>query len=184
MTRKEVLLFMLREIRNEMSIALDGLSPADYAALPVEGKRNPVGWIVCHCMRGLDFFLHLTLTGRRCMDGKEKFAAFVRYADKAPGPENPPPDCTTLAGTCHELWTACIEQVEALDDNAFDRPGPHWSGRGTETVAGNCVRMINHHNAHLRAIWMIRGALGETDHYPRQNLGKRDDGTLYVPEKE
>ena len=186
MTRKEILVFQLREIRNELANALEGLTPEQLATVPVAGKRNPIGWIICHCMRGLDFFLHKTLTGTHYMDGKEKFAAFQRYADRGPGPENPAPDLSGLAEACDELWAACIQCVETVPEDDLDKPGPHWSGRGPETVAGNCVRMINHHNAHLRAIWLLRGAMGETEHYPHQTLTKRPNdptGAFHVPDR-
>ncbi|HUW55854.1 MAG TPA: DinB family protein [Planctomycetota bacterium] len=184
MTRKEILLFQLREIRNELAHALEGLTSGQLAAVPVEGCRNPIGWMVCHCMRGLDFFIHGTLTGVNHMDGDAKFAPLQSYADKAPGPENPAPDLSGLAEACDDLWAACIACVEAVDEDDLDRPGPHWSGRGTETVAGNCVRMINHHNAHLRAVWMLRGAMGGAEHYPHQRLAKRPDGAFRVPDRE
>jgi len=184
-TRKEILLFQLREIRRELAGALDGLSPEQLTALPVEGRRNPIGWIVCHCMRSVDFFLYRSQTGASYMAGKEAFEPLAAYAGKDAGTDNAAPDLSGLAAACDELWAACIERIEAVDEEDFDRPGPHWSGRGYETVAGNCVRMINHHNAHLRAIWMLRGAMGETEHYPHQTLRKRpadEGGGFTVPD--
>ncbi len=57
MTRKEILLFQLQEIRNEFADALADLTQEQLTAKPI-GNHNPIGWIVCHCFNNFDFFIH------------------------------------------------------------------------------------------------------------------------------
>ena len=77
--------------------------------------------------------------------------------------------------------------IEALDEEAFDKLAPHWHHQNFESTAGNCVRVINHSNAHLRQIWLLRGAFGDRNHWPIQTLYKKPNeerGRFYVPDRE
>jgi hypothetical protein len=186
-TRKEILLFQLHECRNEFADALEGLSHDQLDARPIEG-RNPIGWIVCHCMKNFDFFLYEPQNGRSLLSLDDPYGPFARYQARPPGPENPPPDMTGLAETADRVFAACIAAIEPLDERAFDEEAPHWMHRddNIEHVAGNCARVINHSNAHLRQIWMLRGAMGDTEHWPVQTLIKdrtRQDMPFVVPDR-
>lgn len=173
MTRKEILLFQLHECRNEFADALEGLSNDQLVARPIEG-RNPIGWIVCHCMKNFDFFLYATQNGRSLLSLDGLCAGFARYQHRPPGPENPPPDLSGLAEAADRVFAECIGAVARLDENRFDEEAPHWMHRddNVEHVAENCARVINHSNAHLRQIWMLRGAIGDAEHWPVQTLIK------------
>lgn len=185
MTRKEILVFQLREIRNEFADALADLTQEQYARRHIEG-RNPIGWIVCHCLMNFDFFIHQRQTSRSLLaDGK--YESFRKYASNPPTEQNPVPDFTGLTGAVDEIFSMCIKLIEALDEDAFDNPAPYWHHRNFESVAGNCVRVINHSNAHLRQIWMLRGSFGDKEHWPVQTLYKKPNeerGKFYVPDRE
>ena len=93
-------------------------------------------------------------------------------------------DFTGLPGAADEVFSICIEMIGALSEDAFHERPPHWHHTNFESVAGNCIRVINHSNAHLRQIWTIRGALNDLEHWPRQTLVKRPDderGRFYKP---
>jgi len=187
MTRKEVLLFQLHECRNEFADALEGLSDDRLVARPVQG-RNPIGWIVCHCMKNFDFFLYATQTGKSVLTPAGQYGAFARYQERPPKEGNPPPDMSGLAEAADRVFAACIAAIEPLDESAFDEEAPYWMhvDENIEHVAENCVRVINHSNAHLRQIWMLRGAMGDTEHWPVQTLIKdrtRPEMPFVVPER-
>ncbi len=77
--------------------------------------------------------------------------------------------------------------IESLDEEALSNLSPYWHHENFESTAGNCVRVINHSNAHLRQIWMIRGALGDRGHWPVQTLYKKPNeerGRFHVPDRE
>jgi hypothetical protein len=187
MQRKEILVFQLREIRNEFADALQGLDPEALVARPIASFPNPIAWIVCHCLRNYDFFLHRGQTGDSLLEGDEDLARLGAYAEQAPGPDNPPPDdLSDLAAATDRVFGTCAELIAALDETALGEAAPHWRHDRFESTAGNCVRVINHSNAHLRQIWLIRGALGEIAQWPVQTLYKRSDSegaAFYVPDR-
>ena len=186
MTRKEILIFQLREIRNEFQKALTGLDAAALTSTPIPGRRNSIGWIVCHCMRTMDRFVHTMQTGKPCAEVHPHLAPYIEHGSRDPGEDNPLPDYSGVAAAWGELQSACIGLIEKLSEEDLDGVAPHWSGRKPEIVAANCVRMINHKNAHLRQIWMLRGAMGETEHFPHQTLRKKPEdprGAFHAPEE-
>ncbi len=99
----------------------------------------------------------------------------------------PGSDFSVLPGAADEVFAICIDMIKALDDDAFHQKPPHWHHKTFESVAGNCIRVINHGNAHLRQVWMIRGALLDTKHWPVQTLVKIPDderGRFHMPQRD
>ena len=185
MTRKDILLFQLEEMRNEFADALTDLTHEQMVDDPL-GGRNPIGWIVCHCINNFDFFLHQRQLDRSVTDADEELKSFARYGWDPPTEENPPPDLTRVPDAFDRVCEICIEVIDSLDEEALTNLAPYWHHGRVESTAGNCVRVINHSNAHLRQIWMIRGALGDKDHWPVQTLYKKPNeerGRFYVPDR-
>ncbi len=170
MTRKEILVFQLRECRNEIANALDGLTAEQFAEQALPG-RNHVGWIVCHCMNNFDFFLHQRQTGESMLGGA-RYEPFAAHGRTPPGDDNPAPDFTDLTRAADEVFRACIEVIAGLLDDAFGEKPPYWHHETFESTAGTCVRVINHSNAHLRQIWLLRGVMDAPDPWPVQTLVK------------
>jgi hypothetical protein len=186
MTRKEILVFQLQETRNEFADALADLTQEQLAARPIAG-RNPIGWIACHCLRNFDFLVHQRQTNASMMGEQGPYGALAAYSRNPPTDQNPTPDLAGLADAVADVFGACIRIIEALDEDAFDKLAPYWHHQNFESIAGNCVRVINHSNAHLRQIWMLRGALGDREHWPRQTLYKASNeerGRFHVPDRE
>ena len=186
MTRKEILLFQLREIRNEFSDALADLTQEQLTAQPM-GDHNPIGWIVSHCITVLNFFIYERQTNRSVAADYEEYEKFIKYSRRPPTRENPAPDLTGVADAFDKIWEICVGLIESLDEEALSALPPYWHHKNFESTSSNCVRMINHKNAHLRQIWMIRGALGDNEYWPVQTLYKKsneEQGKFYVPERE
>jgi len=181
MTRKDIILFQLKEIRNEFADALADLDQEKFAKKHI-GDHNPIGWIVCHCLNNFNFFIHFCQTKKSILEGK--YEEFSKYASKPPNEDNPPPNFTDLTDAVNYVFGACTELIEAVDEDDFDKPAPYWHHKNFESVVGNCIRVINHSNAHLRQIWMLRGAFGDKDHWAVQTLYKDDQGKFYVPDRE
>jgi len=186
MTRKEILVFQLREIRNEFADALADLDQEHLVKQHIEG-HNPIGWIACHCLNNFNFFIHLCQTKKSILSDGGIYEKLGAYGHKPPTEDNPPPDLTELPRVVDEVFEACIQLIETLDEDAFGKPAPYWHHRNYESTAGNCVRVINHSNAHLRQIWMLRGAFSDKGHWAVQTLYKKPDeehGKFYVPDRE
>ena len=185
MKRKEILVYQLREMRNEFADALDGLTEEQLAATPIEGE-NPIGWLACHCLRNVDHFIHQRQLGKTLLSPDGGCGAWATYASSMPGNGNPPPDFIGLAEALDEVVAICAGLIDCLDEQALDLPAPYGHHRAFESTAGNCIRVINHSNAHLRQIWMLLGAMGALDRWPVQTLYKLSDedrGRFYVPNR-
>jgi len=186
MTRKEILIFQLREARNEFLNALDDLTQEQLVARPIP-ERNNIGWIVCHCLHNFDFFLQQRQTNKSLMTKDGKYGKLAVYGWKPPAEDNPPPDFTGLSSALDEVFGACIDIIAGLEEEALDNLPPYWHHKNFESTAGNCVRVINHSNTHLRQIWLLRGVLGDKDHWPGQTLYKKSNeerGKFYMPDRE
>jgi len=183
MTRKEILLFQLKEIRNEFADALADLNQEQLANKYI-GDHNTIGWIACHCLNTFDFFIHSYLTTKSLMFENEEYMTFCVYASSPPNEDNPAPDFSGLNDAVNHIFSKCIDLIEALDEDALGKPAPYWEHEDLEFTDGKCVRVINHSNAHLRQIWMLRGAFGDKDHWPVQMLVKDEQGKFFVPDRE
>jgi len=185
MSRKDILTFLLDEARNEFCNALAGLTPEDLAARPV-ADQNPIGWIVCHCMKNANWFLYEVETGRSLLVGDLRLEAYDRYSSADPTPDNPAPDLSRAVADLDRIYASAIASIAALDGPDLDRPGPRWQRSRPETRAVNCLRVINHSNAHIREIWLLRWALGRREEWPHQTLYIRPDTdrtVFYVPDR-
>lgn len=183
MQRIEILRFLLEEARNEFANALEGLQTEHLAATPVQGQ-NPIGWIVCHCMRNAQRFLLDPQGAPDLIAALPHGAAYAAYVSRPPGEGNPPPDLTTAIADLDAILAAAIERIAALSEEVLDRPGPRWSRPEPETTAENCLRVVNHANAHIREIWLLRWEQGAREHWPHQTLHKRpaaEGGGFFVP---
>lgn len=185
MIHKETLVFQLEELRNEFADALDDLTQEQLTATP-HPALNPIGWIACHCMHNWDFFIHQCQTNTSLLTRDGVFGQLAEYGRDPSSALNPPPDLSSLPKVVHKIMTRCIDLIKAVDEQALSEAGPFWHHRQPESTSGNCVRIINHTNAHLRQIWMVRGYLGDETHWPVQTLAKRQDeeGYFYVQDRE
>jgi hypothetical protein len=186
MTQKEILVLQMREIRNEFTDALADLTQEQLAKKHI-GDHNPIGWIACHCLNNFNFFIHYCQTKSSILSDGGVYEKLGAYGHEAPTEDNLPPDLSDLPDVVNKVFGVCIELIEALDEEDFDKPALYWHHEHYESVAGNCVRVINHSNAHLRQIWMLRGAFGDNEHWPLQTLYKKpneEQGNFYVPDRE
>ena len=185
MRRKEILVFLLQEARNEFANALEGLGPEDLPARPVP-DQNPIGWIVCHCMRNANWFLYGVETGDSLLTRDPRLQAYDRYAAAPPASDNPTPDLSRAISDLDAIYAQAIAAVNNLDEESLDRPGNHWPHAKPESRAANCLRVINHSNAHTREIWLLRWAQGKREVWPHQTLYTRpdaDENVFYVPDR-
>jgi hypothetical protein len=168
MTRKDILLNQLAECRNEMANTLTDLDET-HLAHSVDG-HNCIGWIVAHCMRNFDHFLFAQHTGDWRM--KDRYPDLGTWASEPPSDINPTPDLTDLAKKADEQLGTAIAVLGDLTEEQLSDAAPHWNHELFESTASNCVRVINHTNAHLRQIMLVRGVLGLVDPWPVQTLVK------------
>ena len=150
------------------------LSDEQALAFPLEGHKN-VAWIVMHSLRNLDEYgpytlRYLSWEGEGdhrtwSIDWREYKDRFGMEAEPRPGDEFPP-----VAEMMKMLRTieSCTRQVLAgLSSEDLRKPVRDWWA----AAADACMRTIWHTMAHVRQIWLLRGAMGwsEGQSRPRQH---------------
>ena len=160
MTLKEYILHQTREARREMLIAVEGLSGEDLSSLE-PGGHWPVAWIVQHCCQNVDRFLYSAIEGRNSLDQNRRFSGRPDQEPR-PGDEYPPPE--ELAGKWSGLLDSVIAGLEKLPDEKLQET----PDGGKEPLVESFLRVINHTNAHLRAIWCILGQRRIDSKFPEQ----------------
>lgn len=148
--------------------AVYDLSDAQLAAFPIEGRNN-IAWIACHCLDNLDVYGVAFQTGQRVLTEDPRWGQW----DAAPGTRPAPGD--DFCGVCdlmELLERVCEAAQSALAGASEDDLATRVTWNGAEQMrSDSLVRTICHTNAHVRQIWLLRGALGLVDgaSWPRQH---------------
>jgi len=159
---KDYILHQVQEIKREMLTAIDGLSQEDLASHQ-PGAHSPIAWIVEHCLSNMDLFVHQGVTGRLAIDHEHRFMAWP-IIDPKPG--DPYPSLDELKARWTKVMDACAGALESLEEADLQRRSK--SARPPEPLVESCLRVINHHNAHLRQIWCILGRRRMDHKFPDQ----------------
>ena len=137
-------------------------------AFPVP-ERNNIAWIVMHCLDNLDEYAVGALSGKRILTPEWRWDLWESGPEERPQPGDEFP----AVGEMLELLRQIREAAEAaiagadvayLTRDFSDNPGKPWR-------SDFAMRTICHTEAHVRQIWLLRGALGLVDgqSWPRQH---------------
>ena len=160
MTLKEYILHQVGEARREMLAAVEDLSVDDLTSLEPVGHW-PVAWIFQHCCQNVDRFLYAGIEGTNSLEQDRRFSG---RPDREPGPGDKYPSLEELKERWAGLLDAVIRGLKKMpDDKLQETPAG-----GKEPLVESFLRVINHTNAHLRAIWCIIGERGIDGKFPEQ----------------
>jgi len=158
----------LDEALTALEEALYDLSDAQLAAFPIDGRNN-IAWIGCHCLDNLDVYGVAFQTGQRVLPEDPRWGRW----DAAPGTHPEPDDDDASVHDLMDLLDmvgAAAQLALAVADEDDLATRVTWNG--VERMrSDSLVRTICHTNAHVRQIWLLRGALGLVDgaSWPRQH---------------
>ena len=161
MTLSVYIVHQLRELRREVLAAVDGLSQDDICSHD-PGDHWPIAWILQHLSLNVDRFLYSPHSGSLLLDHEENMLARPRVEPK---PGDPYPLKSELTRKWNTIMDAAVDVIESLDDAGLNGTPPN----GREPVVESCLRVINHTNAHLRAVWCILGQRRIDEKYPEQD---------------
>jgi len=159
MQLKEYIIHQMSEAKREMIEAVKDL-PADAVSSMKPGGHWPIGWIVQHCCQNADFFLYEHMTGKSVLEHDERYRGWPL---KEPKPEDIYPSSEKLIERWSAVWDAVIAEFRKLDESSISE-----KLHGREPLAESCLRVINHANSHLRAIWCLLGEQRVDSKYPEQ----------------
>ena len=147
MTFKDYVLHQLREMKQELLVALEGLPEGEIESFQPAGHW-PIAWISEHCTQVADLFLYSAVHGSYLLS----YAAHVEdwtSREPKPGDEYPP------LGVLQDRWTQVCDSVIGFVNDSTDDDLAHKYR--TEPYITSILRVINHTNSHLRNLWCILG---------------------------
>lgn len=156
---KEFILHQMAEAKREMIEAIRDLPPGVLSSLE-PAKHWPIAWIVQHCCFNVDFFLHVHMTGKYCLEHEARFKGWPLREPEA-ADEYPPPEKLI------ERWSAVWDAVVA-EFSRQEEPSLAEKVHGREPLVESCLRVINHANSHLRAVWCLLGEQRIDAKFPEQ----------------
>ena len=116
MTRKEILVFQLHELRHELRDAVRGLAD-DQLFANAHPALNPIGWYAVHCMHNWDFFIHSAQTGEALLaeEGERRRTESYGYVPMTALETSSGMTGARVREILGEVSGKCIDLIENLD---------------------------------------------------------------------
>lgn len=154
----------LDEVLTALEECLAGLTDEQVWAFPLPG-RHCIASIVMHCQENLDVYACLCQTGVACLEHDPRFDLWRWPEDQVPGPMPDMPGAAMLVERAKAIRAAAMPGIEAATSGelAGRRHCPDWWVARGKNAADAYLRTIHHTQAHVRQIWLMRGAMGLTD---------------------
>ena len=132
-------------------------------AFPIPGRQN-VAWTVMHSLLNLDIHGALLYLAHEGTGDRTTYAVdWPRFGgawdmDARPKPGDPFPSVKEMLADLDRVQRRTTEILGRISGDDLTRPVKKW-----QCAADACMRTIWHTMAHVRQVWLIRGALGLTD---------------------
>ena len=148
------------------------LSDEQMRAFAVPG-HNCIAWIVMHSLQNLDEYTKARAFAEGIRAGEQSFKHEDRWdlwqyqEDERPKPTDSFPSSREALDALKAVRDSAMVNIDAATDEDLRRPvNDHF-----KVVADMYMRTIFHAMAHVRQIWLLRGALGLTDgkSWPQQH---------------
>ncbi len=163
---KEAMAIGLDEALTALEESISDLTDEQVRAFPVANRAN-IAWIVMHSLMNLNHCACYAQTGRSALEQMED-----RWDYQAPraGPEQDFPSQRELMDMLKRVREQALQAIAEATADELTRPRDHWADK-TVFPTDHYIRTIFHSMAHIRQIWLLRGALGLTDgtRWPRQH---------------
>ena len=167
---KEALAIGLDEALTALEESIRDLTDEQFRSFPIPARNN-IAWIVMHCLQNLDTYANSFQTKESSFTHDRRWDLWDCRPDERPRPEDAFPSQQEALDLLRRTGaTARLGLNSASRDDLLGRRHAHeWWGR--KTSADAYLRTISHTQAHVRQIWLLRGALGLTDgkNWPQQH---------------
>jgi len=157
---------------DEAFIALEesfcDLTDEQVASFPIEGRNN-VAWIVMHCLDNLDEYSVSCAAGKRAYPHEWRWDLWECKPEERPKPGDEFPGVAEMLERLNKVRDAAAAAIApATETFLLENLGRHPR---KPLRSDFYVRTIFHTMAHVRQIWLLRGALGLVDgqSWPRQH---------------
>ena len=144
------------------------LTDEQAASFPIEGRNN-IAWIVMHCLDNLDEYGVSISTRKRVYPHEWRWDLWECAPEERPKPGDPFPGVHEMLERLRGIRGAAASAIAAASESFLvEKVGRHPR---KPLRSDFYMRTIFHTMAHVRQIWLLRGALGLVDgqSWPRQH---------------
>ena len=169
---KEAIAIGLDEALTALEESIYDLIDEQVRSFPIPGRNN-IAWIVMHVLINMDENAVFAQThvddehpGEQAIRHEWRWDLWQCRDDERPKPGDPFPSTQEMLEKLRAVREAATEIISAATENDLRRALPHW-----RAASDPYMRTVFHTMAHLRQIWLLRGALGLTDgkSWPQQH---------------
>ena len=155
----------LDEAFTALEESIHDLNDKQVRSFPIP-NRNNIAWISMHALQNLDEYANAFQSGRTAFNHENRWDLWRCNPDERPKLGDPFPSQKEIMVTLETVRDAAMRETANLGES---RLAETWYGERIRTDA--MMRTIYHTMAHVRQIWLLRGALGLTDNksWPRQH---------------
>lgn len=163
---KEAIAIGLDEALTALEESIHDLNDEQVRAFPIR-DRNNIAWIVMHALHNLDHYAGYAQTAKCVMGSQDPR---WDWQCPRPTPDQSFPSQRELMDKLRAVRAHAMSGIEGTPPDALLRPREHV--RNQERLPSDAyMRTICHTMAHVRQIWLLRGALGAygAEAWPRQH---------------
>jgi hypothetical protein len=163
---RDAIAITLEDAMTALEEAFYDLTDDEVRRFPIDGRNN-VAWIVMHCLDNLDCHAVGAQTGQRSFPEERRWDLWQCSPEQRPKAGDPFPEVGEMLDRLRKIREAAAAAVEKAEESTLlEQLGPP-----NKLKSDWYMRTICHTNAHVRQIWLLRGALGLTDgkSWPQQH---------------
>jgi len=148
----------LDEVLTALEESFHDLTDAEAQRFAIPGRNN-IAWTVMHGLENLDGNAVGAQTGQRVFASERRWDLWECQPEERPKPGDPFPAVEEMLERLRRIRAAAETAIRQASEESLAEPvGPHG-----KIKADWYMRTICHTHAHVRQIWLLRGALGLTD---------------------
>jgi hypothetical protein len=170
---KDALGMLLEEALVALEECFHDLSDAQIAAKPLPGRHN-IATLVGHLLMSADMYAAHLAAGKMSMEHQPRFDIWKYSEEQLRDQQGNLPTRDELLTRLRSLRETALAYVKAAGeaDLRSDRNLPEWYRARGRTQTDSILRLIGHVQAHVRQVWLCRGAMGlkDTEGWPQQHL--------------
>ena len=157
----------LDEALTALEESFHDLSDEQVRAFQIPG-RNSIGWIVMHALQNLDEYGNLGQGEESTFQHDDRWDLWRCRDKERPKPGDPFPSQAEMMRWMKSLRETAEQALQRADETHLaQKPDEKWPGNRADMY----MRTIFHTMAHVRQVWLLRGALGLVDgtSWPQQH---------------
>lgn len=164
----------LDEVLTALEESFHDLTDEQAAAFPIDGRNN-IAWTVMHCLQNVDHYANTAPTShedmpKRVLKQDDRYDLWQAPKEKWPKPGDDFPAVQQMLDHLYAVRDSAFGILDSKGAENLSCQTRHSPSPRT-VVADSYMRTIFHTMAHVRQIWLLRGALGMVDgqSWPQQH---------------